>query len=209
MARERLNARYHTQSRKGRRENQGTQRRKARQEKRKVGQPVQPWVIHGLRLTLFSLGMNSQASKLKLPEAVSQPYTTNRRRWDHSPHTSFLSPGQLFLPSPLVGPLWEKVVLASLEPGEAEKRSLRLCERYFTCAREVLGIAPDPPPTKKTPGFLPEPSVGARGFEPPTSCTPCKRASRAAPRPDCSLFEQANYSAFAIFWQPFAPYYFG
>jgi hypothetical protein len=26
--------------------------------------------------------------------------------------------------------------------------------------------------------------VGARGFEPPTSCTPCKRASRAAPRPD-------------------------
>ena len=27
-------------------------------------------------------------------------------------------------------------------------------------------------------------SVGARGFEPPTSCTPCKRASRAAPRPD-------------------------
>ena len=28
------------------------------------------------------------------------------------------------------------------------------------------------------------PRVGARGFEPPTSCTPCKRASRAAPRPD-------------------------
>ena len=27
-------------------------------------------------------------------------------------------------------------------------------------------------------------AVGARGFEPPTSCTPCKRASRAAPRPD-------------------------
>ena len=27
-------------------------------------------------------------------------------------------------------------------------------------------------------------SVGARGFEPPTSCTPCKRASRTAPRPD-------------------------
>ena len=27
-------------------------------------------------------------------------------------------------------------------------------------------------------------SVGARGFEPPTSCTPCKRASRAAPRPE-------------------------
>ena len=26
--------------------------------------------------------------------------------------------------------------------------------------------------------------VGARGFEPPTSCTPCKRASRAAPRPE-------------------------
>ena len=25
--------------------------------------------------------------------------------------------------------------------------------------------------------------VGARGFEPPTSCTPCKRANRAAPRP--------------------------
>lgn len=27
-------------------------------------------------------------------------------------------------------------------------------------------------------------SVGARGFEPPASCTPCKRASRTAPRPD-------------------------
>ncbi len=27
-------------------------------------------------------------------------------------------------------------------------------------------------------------AVGARGFEPPTSCTPCKRASRTAPRPD-------------------------
>ncbi len=26
--------------------------------------------------------------------------------------------------------------------------------------------------------------VGARGFEPPTSCTPCKRASRSAPRPE-------------------------
>ena len=26
--------------------------------------------------------------------------------------------------------------------------------------------------------------VGARGFEPPTSCTPCKRASRTAPRPE-------------------------
>ena len=26
--------------------------------------------------------------------------------------------------------------------------------------------------------------VGARGFEPPTSCTPCKRANRAAPRPE-------------------------
>ena len=26
-------------------------------------------------------------------------------------------------------------------------------------------------------------TVGARGFEPPTSCTPCKRASRTAPRP--------------------------
>ena len=26
--------------------------------------------------------------------------------------------------------------------------------------------------------------VGARGFEPPTSCTPCKRASRSALRPD-------------------------
>ena len=24
---------------------------------------------------------------------------------------------------------------------------------------------------------------GARGFEPPTSCTPCKRANRAAPSP--------------------------
>ena len=27
-------------------------------------------------------------------------------------------------------------------------------------------------------------SVGARGFEPPTPCTPCRCASRAAPRPD-------------------------
>ncbi len=27
-------------------------------------------------------------------------------------------------------------------------------------------------------------SVGAPGVEPGTSCTPCKRASRAAPRPD-------------------------
>ena len=26
-------------------------------------------------------------------------------------------------------------------------------------------------------------SVGAGGIEPPTSCTPCKRASRTAPRP--------------------------
>ena len=26
--------------------------------------------------------------------------------------------------------------------------------------------------------------VGALGFEPRTSCTPCKRASRAAPRPE-------------------------
>ena len=29
--------------------------------------------------------------------------------------------------------------------------------------------------------------VGARGFEPPTSCTPCKRASRTAPRPEQRL----------------------
>ena len=29
-------------------------------------------------------------------------------------------------------------------------------------------------------------SVGAKGFEPSTSCTPCKRASRAAPRPEQS-----------------------
>ncbi len=35
--------------------------------------------------------------------------------------------------------------------------------------------------------------VGARGFEPPTSCTPCKRASRAAPRPDCG---RPYYTAF-------------
>ena len=40
--------------------------------------------------------------------------------------------------------------------------------------------------------------VGARGFEPPTSCTPCKRASRAAPRPDCSpiLPRNAYYAGF-------------
>ena len=32
--------------------------------------------------------------------------------------------------------------------------------------------------------------VGARGFEPPTSCTPCKRASRAAPRPDTRTYNR-------------------
>ena len=26
--------------------------------------------------------------------------------------------------------------------------------------------------------------VGVRGFEPPTSCTPCRRANRTAPHPD-------------------------
>ena len=32
--------------------------------------------------------------------------------------------------------------------------------------------------------FSPKELVGARGFEPPASCTPCKRASQAALRPD-------------------------
>ena len=32
--------------------------------------------------------------------------------------------------------------------------------------------------------------VGARGFEPPTSCTPCKRASRAAPRPESANLQE-------------------
>ena len=35
--------------------------------------------------------------------------------------------------------------------------------------------------------------VGARGFEPPTSCTPCKRASRAAPRPEVSILLAGQY----------------
>ncbi len=34
-------------------------------------------------------------------------------------------------------------------------------------------------------------SVGALGFEPRASCTPCKRASRSAPRPDCRPFRKA------------------
>ena len=42
------------------------------------------------------------------------------------------------------------------------------------------------PPTKQKTPFQESFPVGARGFEPPTSCTPCKRASRAAPRPDLS-----------------------
>ena len=33
-------------------------------------------------------------------------------------------------------------------------------------------------------GPRPQPMVGATGFEPATSCTPSKRASQAAPRPD-------------------------
>ena len=33
---------------------------------------------------------------------------------------------------------------------------------------------------RKRPSYESLLSVGARGFEPPTSCTPCKRASRAA-----------------------------
>ncbi len=41
-------------------------------------------------------------------------------------------------------------------------------------------------------------SVGAPGFEPGTSYTPCKRASRAAPRPDLS---RRYYSPFLLFWQ--------
>ena len=37
----------------------------------------------------------------------------------------------------------------------------------------------------KDPGKSPRVlSVGAKGFEPSTSCTPCKHASRTAPRPD-------------------------
>jgi hypothetical protein len=43
--------------------------------------------------------------------------------------------------------------------------------------------------------------VGARGFEPPTSCTPCKRASRSAPRPDCPV-ERVDYSALGRIKQP-------
>ena len=38
--------------------------------------------------------------------------------------------------------------------------------------------------------------VGAPGFEPGTSYTPCKRASRAAPRPDLS---EGYYSPFLLF----------
>jgi hypothetical protein len=40
--------------------------------------------------------------------------------------------------------------------------------------------------------------VGALGFEPRASCTPCKRASRAAPRPDL----YAHYIPINTIWQP-------
>lgn len=36
-------------------------------------------------------------------------------------------------------------------------------------------------------GYLAVPMVGTRGFEPPPSCTPSKRANQSAPRPDTNL----------------------
>ena len=39
--------------------------------------------------------------------------------------------------------------------------------------------------------------VGALGFEPRASYTPCKRASRTAPRPDYNLY----YSRLCFVWQ--------
>ena len=38
--------------------------------------------------------------------------------------------------------------------------------------------------------------VGAIGFEPTTSCSQSKRASRTAPRPDINIF--SNYEALAL-----------
>src|SRR4030095_14431619 len=53
----------------------------------------------------------------------------------------------------------------------------------------AYGSAPYPHPKKK-PGFDAGlslfDSIGARGFEPPTSCAQGRRASQAAPRPECS-----------------------
>jgi hypothetical protein len=81
-----------------------------------------------------------------------------------------------------------------------------LCLSRRTCApKGYLRFVSDPGTTalsasngidlgnKETP-FLESLPVGARGFEPPTSCTPCKRASRAAPRPD---IQTVSYSVFS------------
>ena len=62
------------------------------------------------------------------------------------------------------------------------------CESLFVCRGEriciVLPVRKRPPINQRDSLARVSLSVGARGFEPPTSCTPCKRASRAAPRPD-------------------------
>jgi hypothetical protein len=49
-------------------------------------------------------------------------------------------------------------------------------------------------------------TVGARGFEPPTSCTPCKRASRTAPRPGrpAHIIARCRYSDNPFFRLPVA-----
>jgi hypothetical protein len=61
-------------------------------------------------------GSKAQAPLKQFPNPPHQPAPVGPFA-----NTSFLSPGQLFLPSPLVGPLWEKVVRVKLEPGEGDK----------------------------------------------------------------------------------------
>jgi hypothetical protein len=52
---------------------------------------------------------------------------------------------------------------------------------WFGPCEVSVGIAVG---TIRTENALYQFPVGAPGFEPGASCTPCKRASRAAPRPD-------------------------
>jgi hypothetical protein len=70
------------------------------------------------------------------------------------------------------------------------KKTLKVMKTFRVLAtqsgREAFAQSPcgGTPTCRSKRTLLRESSVGARGFEPPTSCTPCKRASRAAPRPD-------------------------
>jgi hypothetical protein len=63
-----------------------------------------------------------------------------------------------------------------------KQKRLQRVESSLAARRFAKSSKRKPSIIKKTPDM--ESSVGARGFEPPTSCTPCKRASRTAPRPD-------------------------